>query len=404
MIVRLTLRYGDKSSLAGLNKAAEFLPVLMTRGTKNLTRQQLQDQLDQNLAVLQGSGQAGEATFVIQTKRDKLPAVLELLRQVVREPTLPTSELEILRQQNRSDLEQSLTEPQMLAVNLVQRTLSPYPPSDVRHIPTLEEELKQLQDMEPAAVRKLHGDFLGSHAGQLVVVGDFDAEATLKSFESMLEGWRSKQPYERFGRTGDVKVKPEIVRIETPDKANAFYFAGHVEPMSDSHPDFPALVIGNYIFGAGALSSRLGDRIRQREGLSYGVGSAMRASSLDERTSLSIYAITNPANMDKVIAAVKEELDKLLKEGVTEAELDNARQGYLQRQEVSRTEDPRLAGILEDTLYAGRTMDYYTQMEERIRGLTPEQVAEVFRKHVDPKRIFTAVAGDFRAAKEPRTE
>jgi zinc protease len=214
----------------------------------------------------------------------------------------------------------------------------------------------------------------------------------------MLEGWRTKQPYERFGRTGDVKVKGELVRIETPDKANAFYFGGYVTPMNDSHPDFPALVIGNYIFGAGALSSRLGDRIRQKEGLSYGVGSAMRASSLDDRTSLSMYAITNPANMDKVVAAVREELDRLLKDGVTAPELENARQGYLQHQEVARTEDPTLARILEDTLYAGRTMDYYTNLEQHIRGLTADEVLTAFRKHVDPKRVFIAVAGDFRAA------
>jgi zinc protease len=399
VVLRLTLRYGDKQSLAGLTKAAEFLPSLMTRGTKQLTRQQLADLLDKNLATLSAAGQAGEATFAIQTKRDNLPAVLDLLRQVLREPTLPTSELDVLRQQSRSDLEQGLTDPQALAVRKVQRTLSPYPATDVRYIATIEEELKQLQDLEPSVLRKLHAEFLGSQAGQLVVVGDFDAEPTLAALQQILQGWKAKQPYERFGRTGKVDVPGELVRIETPDKANAFFFAGHVMPMNDSNPDYPALVIGNYVFGAGALSSRLGDRIRQREGLSYGVGSAMRSSSLDERTSLSLYAITNPANMDKVVAAVREELTLLLKDGVTQTELDAARQGFLQHQEVARTEDPNLARVLEDTLYAGRTMDYYTKLEAGIRELTPETVAYAFRKHIDPKRIFTAVAGDFRANK-----
>jgi zinc protease len=397
VVVRLNLRYGDKESLAGLTKAAEFLPTLMTRGTKQLTRQQLQDQLDQNLATLQSAGQPGELTFAIQTKRDKLPAVLDLFRQVLREPTLPTSELEILRQQQRSDLEQGLTDPQSLAVRKVQRTLSPYPATDVRYIPTIEEELKQLQELEPGSIRKLYTDFVGSQAGQLVVVGDFDAEPTLTTLRQMLSDWKARQPYERFGRRGDIDVKGELVRIETPDKANAFFFAGHVSPMSDSHPDYPGLLIGNYIFGAGALSSRLGDRVRQKEGLSYGVGSALRASSLDERTSLSMYAITNPGNMDKVVAAIREELDRLLKDGVTMQELEAARQGYLQHQEVGRTDDGTLARILEDTLYANRTMAYYTDLESHIRGLTPETVIAAFRKHIDPKRVFTAVAGDFRA-------
>jgi zinc protease len=403
VVVRLTLRYGDKQSLAGFNKAAEALPVLMTRGTKLLTRQQIQDLLDQNLATLQAAGQPGEATFAIQTKRDNLPAVLDILRQVLREPTLPASELEIWRQQVRSDLEQGLTDPQALAVRKVQRILSPYPTNDVRYIPTLEEELKQLQDLEAAAVRKLYAEFLGSQAGQLVIVGDFDAESTLKTCQAMLQGWKARQPYERFGRTGDVDVRAELVRIETPDKANAFYFAGYVAPLSDSHPDYPALVIGNYIFGAGALSSRLGDRIRQREGLSYGVGSVLRASALDERTTLSMYAITNPANIDRVIQGIREELLRLRDEGVTPQELETARQGFLQHQELARTEDPNLARILDDTLYARRTMDYYTQLEERIRQLTPEDIKTAFRKHIDPQRVYVVVAGDFRGSK-PATE
>jgi zinc protease len=404
VVLRLTLRYGTPQTLVGLTKAAEFLPAMMTRGTKQLTRQQLQDQLDQNLATLSSSGQAGEATFVIQTKRDKLPTVLGLLQQVLREPTLPASELELLRQQSRSDLEQSQTDPQSLAVRLVQRTLSPYPQGDVRYIPTLPEELKLLQDLDIAAVRRLHNDFLGSQAGQLVVVGDFDAEPTFELLESLLHGWRSKHPYERIGRRGDQEIKADLVKIETPDKANAFYFAGHVLPISDSHPDYPALVMANYVFGAGALSSRLGDRVRQQEGLSYGVGSVFRANSLDERASISMYAITNPANMDRVVQAIREELVKLLKEGVTEQELQRAQQGYLQGQEVSRTEDPHLARILEDTLYASRTMAHYADLETAVRKLTPEEVVAALRRHVSTDRIFTAVAGDFAAAAKAAAE
>lgn len=399
VVVRLTLRYGTPESLLGLTKAADFLPAMMTRGTKQLTRQQLQDQLDQNLATLSSSGQAGEATFVIQTKRDKLPTVLGLLKQVLREPTLPSSELELLRQQSRSDLEQSLTDPQSLAVRLVQRTLSPYPANDVRYIPTLPEELKLLQDLDIASIRKLYNDYLGSRAGQLVVVGDFDSEPTFDVLESMLHGWQSKQPYERIKRQGDQVIKADLVKIETPDKANAFYFAGQVLPMSDSHPDYPALLMANYIFGAGALSSRLGDRVRQREGLSYGVGSVFRANSLDERASISMYAITNPANMDRVMQAIREELVKLQKDGITDQELQRAQQGFLQSQEVSRTEDPHLARILEDTANAERTMAYYAKLEDAIRKLTPDEVVAAFRKHINTDRIFTAVAGDFAAAK-----
>ena len=238
----------------------------------------------------------------------------------------------------------------------------------------------------------------------MVVVGDFDEEATVASISAMLKGWKSKEAYERITRRGDVEVKSDLVKIATPDKANAFLFAGGVMPLRDDDPDYPALIIGNYVFGAGALSSRLGDRIRQKEGLSYGVGSSLVASSLDSRATITMYAIYNPSNLGKLTTALNEELAKLLSEGVTQKELDDARQGYLQRQEVMRTEDGNLAQILEATLVTDRTMEFYAKQEKAISNLTPEQVKYAFQKHIDAKKILTVVAGDWAAAAKKAAE
>jgi zinc protease len=398
VVLKLTLRYGTEKSLFGLGTAAEFLPSLMTKGTKLLTRQQIQDLLDQNNASLGASGGAGEASFVLQTKRDKLPTVLELLRQILREPAFPASELDILKQGQRADLEQAQTDPQQLAVRTVRRSLSPYPVGDVRYYPTIDEEIKLTDSLTVAAIRQLYSDFLGAQSGQIVVVGDFDEEPTVAALSAMLKGWKSKQPCERIGRRGDIDIKAETVKIETPDKANAFYFAGGIMPMRDDDPDYPALVIGNYILGAGALSSRLGDRIRQKEGLSYGVGSSLNASSLDKRATLTLYAIYNPGNLGKLTAGIREELDKILESGVTQKELDEARKGFLQRQEVARSDDGHLSSILESTLVANRTMEFYANQEQSIRDLTPEKIRAVLRKHIDPAKILTVVAGDWAAS------
>ena len=398
VVLKLTLRYGNEKSLSGLATVADFLPSMMTKGTKQLTRQQIRDQLDQNAASLGASGSAGEASFVIQTKRDKLPAVLELLRQILREPVFPASELDILKQGARADLEQGLTDPQQLAVRTVRRALSPYPVGDVRYYPTIEEEIKLTEGLNIAAVKQLYTDFLGAQAGQIVIVGDFDEEPTVAALASMLKGWESKYPFERIGRRGDVEIQAQTIKIETPDKENAFYFAGGIMPMRDDDPDYPALIIGNYILGAGALSSRLGDRIRQKEGLSYGVGSTLNVSSLDKRATVTLYAIYNPGNLDKLTTGIREELDKILETGVSQKELDEARKGYLQRLEVGRTDDGNLSAILESTLLASRTMQFYSNQEQAIQELTPDKIREVLRRRIDPARILTVVAGDWAAA------
>jgi len=400
VVLRLNLCYGDEKSLFGQAKNTLFLPSLMTKGTKQLTRQQLQDQLDKNLASLGASGSPGEATFAIQTKRDNLVAVIDLLRQVLREPVLPGTELDILKQGHRAGLEKGMTQPDQLALKAVRRVLNPYPVGDVRYYPTFEEELRQTDEVDVVSLKKLYSDFLGAQAGQLSIVGDFDEEPVMQAMTNLLKGWKAKQSYERIARRANVDVKADLVRISTPDKANAFYFAGSVLPLRDDNPDYPALIIGNYIFGAGALSSRLGDRIRQKEGLSYGIRSSLIASSLDARATLTINAIYNPSNLQKIVDGIHEELDKFLSDGVTQKELDDARQGFLQGQEVMRTDDSDLAQILESTLAADRTMDYYAKMEQRIQDLTPETIRDTFRKYIDPKKILTAVAGDWDAVKK----
>ncbi|HVJ66470.1 MAG TPA: pitrilysin family protein, partial [Caulifigura sp.] len=310
--MRLTLRYGSAESLQGLNTAAEALPTLMLRGTRQLSRQQIQDLLDENRARMTASGSVGEASFAIEATRKTFPAVLDLLRQVLREPTLPVAELETIRNARLSGLAQQLTDPQALAQTAVQKALSPYPPTDVRYAPSVAESIERWKGIGRDDVVRVHHDFLGGENGELSIVGDFDLEQTQVVVSKIFDGWTARSPYQRIPRPGNMPIAGRVEKIETPDKDNAVYFAGEVMPMKDTDTDYPAFTIGNFVLGSSGLSSRLGDRVRQKEGLSYGVGSMFRANSLDERAVFSAYAITNPANMTKVDTAIREETSKIL--------------------------------------------------------------------------------------------
>ena len=166
-------------------------------------------------------------------------------------------------------------------------------------------------------------------------------------------------------------------------------------------PTTAPLVLGNFIFGDGALASRLGDRVRQKEGLSYGISSHVAAEALDPRASITIFAICNPMNMPQVDKAISEELARLLKDGVHGRRVgSSAKQGYLQEQQVHRTNDSSLARSLTETLVNGRTMAYYEKLEEQVGSATAEQVLSALRKYIDPKKLVIAEAGDFAAEKK----
>ena len=165
--------------------------------------------------------------------------------------------------------------------------------------------------------------------------------------------------------------------------------------MKDDHPDYPAVLTGNFILGGGGLSSRLADRLRQKGGLSYTAMSMFQAGSLDARADLLILAIYNPKNRDKIVTGVDEELERLVRDGVTAAELARARVGYLQQQSVARTNDTMLASLIASDLYIGRTLKFQADLEQKIKALTPEVVNAALRKHLNPKRLSTITAGDF---------
>ena len=408
----LTLHYGDADSLKGLNDAASVLPALMLHGTKTMTRQQLEDELDRLRARISagagggggrrgggggGGGALGSVTFSVEAKRSTLPATLEILRKVLREPTLPADDFEVMKLGRISRLEAGHGDPQALAANRIARLTSTYPKDDVRYVPTIDEEIAQSKASTIEQVRRLYSEFLGAGHGELAIVGDFEPSEVLPLVAKTLEGWKSSKPYARIERPYQAGASTAKETILTPDKASAVFVGAMTMPIRDDHPDYPALVAGNFLLGGGSLSSRLGDRLRQKEGLSYGASSGFSADSLDPNARLTIMAIFNPANAGKVEVGVAEELGRLVRDGVAATELNGAVTGYLRQAEVRRSSDPALAGMLARNLYLGRTLKFEADMEKEIQRLTPETVSAAIKKHIDPARLTTITAGDMKA-------
>ncbi|HEV8001288.1 MAG TPA: insulinase family protein, partial [Planctomycetaceae bacterium] len=308
---------------------------------------------------------------------------------------LPESELELIRQAELAQLRSVLSEPGSLAGVAIRRHLSPYEKGDPRYVATLPESIEMLKAVTTADVRKLYSNYLNGSHGELAVVGDFDAEI-VPILNDMLGNWKSEMPYAHISKDVTYEVEGGTRRIETPDKANAVYGAAYVFPMRDDNPDFAPLALGDYILGEDTLTSRLGTRVRQKEGLTYGVVSRLEASAQDQRTTFMVQAICNPININKVTTAIAEEIGSLLSKGIPQDELATAKQGYLQQQELARASDRALVAMLCENLTVDRSMKYYADLEKRIAELTSEQVMTAMRSRIDPKRLFIVTAGDFK--------
>jgi zinc protease len=410
--LQLTLRYGDLQSLQGLRGAASMLGALMNRGTRRRSYQELRDELGRLNATLTvggfggfggrgggrgGGSSLGELPVSLSCPRANLSAALELMREVLREPALSAQEFDRIKQAQVAGLDRGRGEPQTMASNWLARALSPYPAGDERYVATPEEQAARLQAVTLDQVKRVYEEFLGAQAGELVVIGDFDPDEALKGAAAVLDGWKAAHPYARIDATSR-QAPAAREAINTPDKANAVYLAALVIPMRDNDPDYPAMVIADTILGGGTLSSRLGDRIRQKEGLSYGVTSSFSASPFHNGATLRMTAICNPENIGRVEKAVREELERLVRDGVTQEELDRVRGGYLQARAQARATDQALVRRLGALAEAGRPVTYDADFEAKIRALTPQQILAALRRHVDPKQLVVVVAGDFKAA------
>ncbi|MCI0461316.1 MAG: insulinase family protein [Gemmataceae bacterium] len=410
----LTLHYGNEESLKGQTTAAGMLPALMLAATQKHDRQALRDKLDAlGIRISAGlggfggrggrrgggpsvAGTPGQLTFSVEAKRATLPAALQLLGEILREPAFPADEFDALKRRARSLSALTRTEPSALAANRLARVLSPYAPTDVRYVPTADETEKRLQAITLAQVIALYEKQLGATTGELAVVGDFDPEPALAQVREILKDWKSAVPVQRIERlapTNRTGLKEEIL---TPDKANAVFMAGLALPLKETDAEYAALRLGNFIFGGGTLSSRLGNRIRQKEGLSYGVTSSFTAAPRDPDGRFTVNAITNPVNIDRVEKAVVEELREFLSNGPSPTELSDAQKAYLEAQKVSRTGDATLAGQITTNLHLGRTFAHVRELEKRIAALTPDDVKAAFRKYLDPLKLVIIRAGDFK--------
>ena len=384
--VQTNFQWGSPESLTGRMIEAELAAAMLTRGTDKMTRQQIADEMTR----LQMTG--GLTGF--QTTRDNLPDALRLLAHVMCAANFPASEYEQLQRQVATSLQAQLDNPETISRDALATHFNTYPPGDPRHYVPLRTRIDAVAKTSLDATRRFHADFYGTARGEIAVVGDFDAKQIETLVNELFTDYRSKAPYARLDREYR-EVKPARLAIDTPEKENAF-IRGRIDfALRDDDPDAAALVIANDIFGGGAgLSNRVIERLRQRDGISYGAGTSLTLGSRYRLASWALGAIMAPQNVAKAEQALREEVERARRDGFTAKEVEDAKKGTLQERATNRSQDTVVAGAWTANMDLQRTFAFSKQFEDRLRAVTAEQVNAAFRKYIDPTRMTFVIAGD----------
>lgn len=384
--VQTNFQWGNAESLTGRTIESDLAAAMLSRGTDKLTRQQIADEITR----LQMTG----GLIGFQTTRTNLPDALRLLAHTMRAASFPPAEYEQLQRQVVTGLSAQLDDPSAISRDALTSHFNTYPPGDPRHYIPLRTRIEMAGKAPLDATRRFHDDFYGTARGEIAIVGDFDAKQMEALVNELFTDYKSKAPYARLEREYR-EVKPARLAVDTPDKENAF-IRGRIDfPLRDDDPDAPALVLANDMFGGGAgLSNRMIERLRQKDGISYGASTSLTLGSRDRVASWTLAALTAPQNAIKAEQGIREEIERARRDGFTAKELDDAKKGTLQERATNRSQDGVLAGAWTANMDLGRTFAFSKQFEDRLRAATLNQVNAAFRKYIEPARITFVIAGD----------
>jgi zinc protease len=389
----LTLHFGTEKTLAGLGDVPDFTAAMLDKGTATMNRQQLQDRLDALKTEISIGAGAGSVSVDIVSRRESLPAAIALVAQMLREPSLPASALDELRRETLAGIEQERRQPEAMAGNALARLDNPYPPGDIRYARSFDEMVAGVGAVTLEQVLAFHRRFYGAKLGEFAAVGDFDGAAVRRALEAGFGDWNAGEDFARVPQPL-VPAKPEHMELRAPDNQNATLLVSLAVPLSDGDADYPALMMANYLLGNGG-NSRLWKRIREGDGLSYDVKSRIGWNNEEPNSEWQASVTFAPQNRARVEAAFKAEVDRALKEGFTEQELAEGRQGLLNFRRLSRSQDRTIASSLANNLYLGRSFAVSAQVDAALARLTLQQVNQALRQYVKPAQWSSAVAGDF---------
>jgi zinc protease len=390
-----TLRFGDESSLFNQATNASLTASLLMRGAGNLQRAEISAKLDELKSQVEVAGNGQTVTVRFDTLRKNLPEVLTLIRDILRKPTMAAKEFELLVQESAAGLESQRSEPNAMGSLAMALALDVYKKGDVRAARTLDESIASLKAAKLDQIKQFHSTYYGANNSEFALVGDFDSDTIKAQLTQLFGDWKSQKTYTRL-KAEPKAPKGQAIQLEAPDKANAFYVAGLPLALQDTQAEYVQLQLANRVLGGGT-KSRLFDRLRQKDGLSYDAGSQLTASAFEPSGMWVLYAIYAPQNLAKLKTGVQEELAKFVKDGITAEELADAKKGWQEERKISRAQDRSLAAGHVAQTAANRTLAFVEKVDAQIEATTLEEVNAAIRKALDPAKFLNVYAGDFAA-------
>jgi zinc protease len=366
---------------------ADFVSTALMRGTHKRDFQKLYDELESVGASFGYNSGTHYAGFGGRSLVEDLPLLLDVMTDTLQNPAFPVDQVEKLRAQMLTGLAiraQDTSDMASLTFDELLYDGHPYSRSD-------EGWPETIQAITQDDLVEFHRKHYSPRGMVISIVGAVEPEKAVAEVEHMLGSWQNEVQ-------GDASELPEfrppaqtIRRHYTiPGKSQSDLVMGSYGPKRND-PEYLPATLGNNILGQFGMMGRIGDVVREQSGLAYYAYSQLSAGIGPGAWYVS--AGVNPANLEKAMELVKQELKRYVDEGITAEELADSQANYVGRLPLSLESNGGVAGALLNIERYGLGLDYYRQYPDLVRGVTVDEVLETARKFIDPERLVIATAG-----------
>jgi zinc protease len=315
--------------------------------------------------------------------------VFALLADIVRQPSFPDAELVTRKGEVVTAIRQDDDNPAVQAVEGLMARL--YPGGH----PYGRRQKGTIQDVEAFTRAQLQAQHAARFAPSemiVVVVGDVPVERAGDAAQRHLGGWAAAPPLPlELPAVHRAAARTRAV-IPMMNKAQADIAYGFTT-IRRSDPSFYAYWVMNNVLGQYALGGRLGDSIRERQGMAYYVSSALDANVAEGP--LAVRAGVSAANVERAIASIDEELRAMARDGVTAKELAESRQYLVGSMPRALETNAGIAQFLQNAEFFGLGLDYEERLPVLLGQVTLDEVNAAARAALDPSRATVVVAGPY---------
>lgn len=372
----------DKIGLAGLTGS-----VMRTGGGGGMTAEQVDEELEQfagNVSI-SIARQAGSASLDVLSKDIKKG--LAIFAGLVRQPAFEAGRVELAKLQAIETIRRRQDHPGSIVGREFIKLLY-----GKDHPSARESSIESIKRITRDDLVAFHRRTILPNGILLGVTGDFDKQAMLTLLREAFGDWK----------TGDVPelklpdVPPPsggkpVVRFVNKETSQTHLRVGHLT-LKEQDPDYVALAIANDILGGSSFRSRLFNDVRTRRGLAYSVGSRLNASVHDQGIWLMRAETKLPSTQD-VVARFVANLERMRNEPVTDTELEEAKEAYVNSFIFSFTSPAAIVGRLMELEYDGLPKDFLQQLRDRVVKLTKEDILAAAKKHWRPDQLTILAVG-----------